>query len=101
MIIYNVTTRVEWRIASEWVRWMKEEHIPTVMATNKFARYQFVKLLDVDDVDGPTYAVQYFTPSMADYEDYVENFATALREEILNRWGENFISFRSLMQEVE
>ncbi len=71
------------------------------MATNKFERFQFLKLLDIDDVDGPTYAVQYFTPSMSAYQEYIENYSPAFRQEILNKWGENFISFRSLMQEVE
>lgn len=101
MIIYNVTIKVEPGIAREWLEWMKQSHIPEVMATGCFEQYRIVQLLEQDDSEGPTYAVQYQAASMDDYERYISNFAGTLRQQSLTRWGEAFIAFRSLMRVVQ
>ena len=101
MIIYNVTTKIEWPVADEWVQWMKDEHIPAILSTGCFTRYQFVKLLEVDNVDGATYAVQYFAPALADYNKYMRHYADAFSKESILKWGDRFISFRSLMEVVD
>ena len=100
MLIYNVTTKVEWSIADDWVRWMKEEHIPTVIATGYFIKFQFVKLLESDEEEGPTFAIQYFVPSQNDFDAYIKFHADAFRKEIIEKWGNRFIAFRSLMEVV-
>lgn len=98
MYIYNVTTKVHWSIHEQWVAWMKLTHIPAVIATGCFTHHHLVRLLDTDDSEGPTYAVQYFSNTKEDYERYIEFHATILREESFKKWGDLFISFRSLME---
>jgi hypothetical protein len=100
MIIYNVTTLVHWSIHETWVQWMQEEHMPAVVATGCFERYQLVRLLETDETEGPTYAAQYFSDTKDDYLRYIDNYAPGLRQEGLNKWGDKCISFRSLMQVV-
>ena len=98
--IYNVTIRVDQEIHEAWVDWMKKDHIPKVMDTGCFTHYQFVRLLEIDETDGPTYAVQYYAAAKDQYERYVETYAPVLRREISDAWGDRFIAFRSLMQVV-
>ncbi|MEI8097671.1 MAG: DUF4286 family protein [Sediminibacterium sp.] len=100
MYIYNITSKIDPSIHENWVVWMKETHIPEVMATNCFTQYQFVRLLEVDDSDGPTYAIQYMANSKADYNRYLEIHAPLLSKKAANAWGNLFIGFRSLMQVV-
>ena len=71
MVIYNVTIKVEWSIQEHWLRWMKDVHIPEVLGTEMFYKYQLVRLLEVDDTDGPTFAVQYYAKNLADYNFYI------------------------------
>lgn len=40
-IIYNVTTQADHSIAGQWLQWMKEEHIPDIIATGCFTRRYF------------------------------------------------------------
>lgn len=101
MIIYNVTTHVSHTIKDLWVDWMKQKHIPEIMGKNCFIKYQFVELLEVDETEGVTYAVQFYAESKALYIRYIEIYATALREDSLNTWGNQVISFRSLMKVVD
>ena len=100
MLIYNITTKVDHAISMEWVQWMKADHIPAIMETGKFVRFNFSKLLDVDETDGVTYAVQFFADQKTDYDQYILQHSTHLRKEAMDKWGANFISFRSLMEEV-
>ena len=100
MFIYNVTIKVEHTIHEAWVEWMKARHIPDVMATGCFTHYQFVRLLDIDETDGVTYAAQYYAATKADYNRYLELHAPALRQDSFNAWGNSFVGFRSLMQVV-
>ena len=57
-IIYNVTTQSHHSIASQWLQWMKEEHIPDIIATGCFTHAVILRLIEVDETQGPTYAVQ-------------------------------------------
>ena len=100
MYIYNVTCKVSWSIHDAWLRWMKEEHIPKVEATGCFRHTRVLRLLDIDDSEGPTYAVQYTAASLEEFREYEKTFAPALRKEVTDRWGASYIAFRSLMQEL-
>jgi hypothetical protein len=100
MIIYNVTTHVDKSIHTAWLEWMKTTHIPEIMQTGCFMKYQLTRLLDIDEAEGPTYAAQYYAESRASYNRYVELFAANLRKAAAGRWGDKIISFRSLMEVV-
>jgi len=101
MIIYNVTIKVEWDIANAWLEWMLNEHIPEVLATRCFTEHKVVRLLETDDSDGPTYAIQYYAASKADYDRYIHTHATHMRKRSTEKWGEKFMAFRSVMEVVQ
>ena len=100
MIIYNVTIKVHSSIQNEWLAWLKEEHIPDVLGTACFTGAIILRLLETDDSEGPTYAIQYQAESKALYNRYIEKFAASMRQKSFDKWGDKFIAFRSLMQVV-
>ena len=101
MIIYNLTIKVHADIQTAWLQWLKEIHIPEVMGTDCFTGYRILRLLDIDDCEGPTYAVQFDAASKAFYNLYIEKFAGEMRRRSFEKWGDQFIGFRSLMQIVD
>lgn len=101
MIIYNVTVKNDHSISAEWLQWMKEEHIPEIIATGCFTKATMLRLLEIDENEGPTHAVQYFAESKADYNRYIDKFAGELRKKAIDKWGDKFIAFRSVMQVVD
>ena len=100
MLIYNVTIKVDAAIADTWFRWLQQEHIPAIMNTGCYSEYKIVRLRDIDDSEGPTYAVQYFAPTREDYDRYIEQHATRFRQASIDKWGDRFIAFRTLMEVV-
>jgi len=99
-IIYNVTVKVEASIADAWLTWLQQEHIPEIMQTGCFSSYRVVRLLEVDDSDGPTYAIQYGAESKADYNRYITVHSSGMQQKSFAKWGNRFIAFRSVMQVV-
>ncbi len=100
MIIYNVTAKVNHAFVDEWLKWMKQEHIPELMNTGLFLDYRLSRLLDQDETEGPTFTVQYFCDSMEHYNTYIAEYAQAMRQKGLQRFGNNFIAFRTVMQVI-
>jgi hypothetical protein len=100
MFIYNVTIKLDGSIHESWVQWMSEVHIPEIMNTGCFEKFQFAKLLDIDDSEGPTYAVQYYAISKAQYNRYIDLYAGQMRKASTDKWGNRFIAFRTLMEVV-
>ena len=101
MFIYNVTIKVTNAIATEWLQWLREEHIPEITCTGCFTHARILQLLEVDDSEGPTYAIQYFAESIEQYEQYIETFAGMMRQKSFEKWGDQFIAFRSIMKIVQ
>jgi hypothetical protein len=101
MIIYNVTIKVDEAIAEPWLKWLLDEHIPDVMSTGCFSSFRVVRLIEVDETEGPTYAVQYNAETKSDYNRYIELHAPEMRRRSYDKWGDRFIAFRSVMQVVK
>ena len=101
MLIYNVTIKVQESIKTEWLAWLKEEHIPDVISTGCFTHAVILQLIEVDNSEGPTYAIQYNADSKADYNRYIEIHAPEMRRRANEKWGDGFIAFRSVMEVVK
>lgn len=97
MLIYNITYSVPHEICQEWLNWMKEEHIPEVLATGHFERHQLLKLLELDESESLTYACQFFAQTEGQYRSYISESAPGLRLKANQRWGDQVIGFRTLM----
>ena len=100
MFIYNVTIKVQASIKDEWLSWLKEVHIPEVINTGCFTGATILQLLDMDETEGPTYAIQYKAENKTFYDQYIEEFAGIMRQRSFDKWGDKFIAFRSIMQVV-
>ncbi|WP_431213012.1 DUF4286 family protein [Puia sp. P3] len=100
MIVYNVTSKVRWDILEGWLNWQLERQIPSIMATGLFDNHQVFRLLEQDEDEGPTFVVQFFTSSIDRYQQFVIEFGPAMQQEGYEKWGNGFISFRTLLESV-
>lgn len=100
MIVYNVTVKVDLDIHEIWLRWLKEDHIPRVMETGAFVKFNVFRIMEEDQTDGISYAVQYFAQTLNDYFDYKNNHAPRLQQEAKDLFPGKFVSHRTLLREV-
>jgi Domain of unknown function (DUF4286) len=100
MFTYNVTIKIDKSIQAAWLLWMQETHLHEVLATGMFDSAQLHQLLEPQDEEGYTYVAQYTTSSIDNYNNYIANFAPALRDKGFALFGNKFIAFRSLLQQI-
>jgi len=99
MIVYSVTVTIEREIEQEWLEWMQTKHIPDVMATGCFLRYEIKKLLEpIQEDSGPTYNIQYYCPSLEVLNTYFQQHAPVLQKEHTERYKDRFVAFRTILQ---
>lgn len=102
MILYNVTLNVDNDILQEWIQWMKETHLPEVMATGKFISYGFYKIQNHEPSDkSNNFSVQYLAMNLEDYQDYANKYGPALKKKTLDKYGDKVLAFRTLMESVD
>ncbi len=100
MIIYNVTVNIDDSVHDEWLRWMREVHIPEVMATGYFLENRFCRIL-VQEQEGTSYSIQYLCKNMEDLQEYQRDHAPALQTKHTERFSGKFVAFRTLLETVD
>lgn len=101
MIIYNVTVNIDNSVGEEWLKWMREKHIPDVLKTGMFSKSSILKVMGDEDSGGQTYSIQYTCESLSVYERYEKEFAPALREEHNKKYKDKFVAFRTLLEVIQ
>ncbi|MEW6468055.1 MAG: DUF4286 family protein [Bacteroidota bacterium] len=96
-IIYNVTVNIDDSVHDEWLRWMKEEHIPDVMNTGCFLENKICRIL-VNEESGTSYSIQYTCESMEKLNEYRQKHAQRLQKEHSERYRDKFVAFRTLLE---
>lgn len=97
MYIYNVTINIQEEIHDEWVKWMKEEHIPDMLATKKFTKALMTRVLVTEEMGGITYSVQYTAETKQKLIEYYQQDAPTLRAKTKPFEGK-FVAFRTELE---
>jgi len=100
MIIYNETIIVEEAIYDEWLKWMKEVHIPSVMATGFFLSYKILTVIDSPN-EGKTCCIQYYTEEHEHVKDFFNNHLERIHAVHQQRYENKFVLFNTLMETID
>lgn len=100
MLLYNVTVSIDEAIQEDWLKWMKEVHIPDVMATGCFIESRILRVQG-EEQGGVTYAISYLSPSEEKYNEYQERYAPTLQKEHTERYEGRFAAFRTILNVIE
>ena len=100
MYIYNVTTNIEESVHEEWLQWMKEIHIPEMLATGKFTQAKMCRVLVEEEMGGLTYSVQFTVSDKETLLRYYNEDADILRKKTMELFAGKFVSFRTEMEIV-
>jgi hypothetical protein len=100
MILYNVTSSVDPEVAEEWLAFMRDVHMPDIMATGYFVKSQLLRLLNEED-DGYTYAAQFYCLNVEQLDEYQETLAPGLRADLETRFPGQYVSFRTVLEVID
>ncbi|RNI23691.1 DUF4286 family protein [Rufibacter latericius] len=100
MILFNETVSIDNAVAAEWLQWMQETHIPEVMATTFFVKFQIARVVEEEDTGGTTYAVQYFARHMDDLLEYHRDHDQNMQAKMQARYAGQYAAFRTVLEVV-
>ena len=99
MILYNVTVSIDYDVHQNWLKWMKEVHIPNVLATGLFIENKIAKI-HAEEEGGVSYSIQYLLKSWDNYHNYIDNFSLELQKEYHTKYGNKSVAFRTILEIV-
>ena len=99
-VIYNVTVNIDHDVKDEWLKWMKEVHIPEVLETGLFLEAKLSKIL-AESGGGESFSIQYLLNNMDDYETYQKDHAPQLQQKHQQKWADKSVAFRTLLNVEE
>lgn len=100
MVVYNVTVSVDENVADDWLSWMRETHVPDVMATGHFKESRICRVHGEEE-GGFTYAITYVAFSEEELNTYQEKHAPRLQAEHSERFKGKFAAFRTLLSVID
>jgi hypothetical protein len=95
MIIYEVTAVVEARLAEAYERYMRQQHIPDVLASGCFQSADFASAAP------GRYRMRYEALSDEDLERYLATHAARLREDAASRFPEGVVLSREVWTAIQ
>ncbi|MFN0015150.1 MAG: DUF4286 family protein [Saprospiraceae bacterium] len=101
MILYNVTVTIDLDVHEDWVDWMRQTHIPEVLATGMLQSCRMSRMLGHEHQDSEIYAMQYLVEDMARLRRYMDEFAPELQRRHQQRYDGKYAAFRTVMEVVE
>jgi hypothetical protein len=99
MILYNVTINIDYDVHDEWLKWMKEVHVPDVINTRLFLNARICRI-HAEEEGGKSYSIQYLLKNMKDYELYQKDFSSKLQQEHSLKYKGKFVAFRTILEVV-
>ena len=99
MIIYSITFAIDDSIQEEWLQWMKEHYIQSIMNIGIFSDYRFSKTHPVAEVD-TAFNIQFRCESLAHLELFEEEHANSFNEKMIEKYRGKFGTFKMVLEEI-
>lgn len=98
MIVYCVQLSIDLECEADWLQWMCETHIPDVMKTGLFERYECLKQLEGPSTSAGVYQIRYYCASPDLLQHYQQTFAPGLQAEHSQRYAGRFSASRMVLE---
>jgi hypothetical protein len=100
MIVFNITVNISYAAEKEWLSYMKQTHIPEIMATGLPLDVKLLKLLTEIENDGSTYTSQISFRTMEDFLAYQTDHQANIQDKHHRIFNGQYVSFRTLLEEA-
>jgi hypothetical protein len=99
MIVYNETIIVEEASYENWISYIRQVHIPEVMATGYFDSYKVLNVIDSPN-EGVTTCVQYNTDSEERFAQFYNQHLQGLHKAHHELYENKYVLYSSLMETI-
>jgi hypothetical protein len=101
VIVYNITFNIDDTVEKDWLTWIKNEHIPDILATGLFSTYKLFRILVEEELGGKTYALQFFAQSLDEIKLYQLRYKQMFDQMHQKKFGGKYVDFRTVLEEMD
>lgn len=101
MINYTVKIHIDLEIESHWFDWMRNQHIPDVLATGLFSECIILKAIEPEEEGKATYSFLYMCDSDSELNTYLAVYAPDLRDEHTKLFEGRFSASRNISEVLD
>lgn len=101
MIIANTTICVDYAVEQAWQLWMQTVYLPMLHETGCLAQARLFRIQTTEEQGGASYALQLECRSEDEYSHFVERFQKSFDSLHHNKYGNHFVSFTTLLRQVQ
>lgn len=98
MYIYNVTTNVEADTAQEWLAYMRETHIPEMIATGCFTGAKLTRVMIQEEMGGKTFSIQYAVTDKETFKGYYVAYAADMNSRLDQKFKGKYVTFQTELE---
>ncbi len=98
MYIYNVTTNIELEIEKEWLDYMKEQHIPSMISTGCFTGAKLTRVMVREEQGGKTFSIQYSVSDKETFKGYYVAYAADMNTKLDKLFAGKYVSFQTELE---
>lgn len=99
IIIYSETTAVAESVEQNWLKFMKEDHIPALMETGLFIDFRFVRIPESEGVDR-SYNLQLRCENLDKFNEFKAFHENKFKQAVSKKFQGNFGSFQSRLEQL-
>jgi S-adenosylmethionine:tRNA-ribosyltransferase-isomerase (queuine synthetase) len=100
MFLYNVTVGIDKEVETEWIAWIKEQHIPKIMNTGYFLESKLYKVVSQEDEGSVSYCIQLFSDKIEKIVEYLDKHTNTVIEEHRQKFKDRHVAFNTLLEEI-
>lgn len=101
MLIFNTTYLVSDKMHGVWLKWVREQHIPSLLQSGFFTAPQVAKVMSAEEQDGTSYSVQFKVEDIVALENWHLQYAKAFEQDVQQRFGAEVIFFATVLELIQ
>jgi hypothetical protein len=99
MLVYTLTVNVEESVASEWLLWIKEDFLVSMLGTGFFDKHHLFKVLH--DTEGHTYTFQFFCKDVLLYQQFELEFKKQILQDLMDSFPGKVVYFNTMLEQLD
>ncbi len=101
MILLNTTFHVHNSVLNDFIDWVHDTYIKQAIDSQIFSSPILSRILADVDPEGTSFALQLKAENIETAQQWHDNDASKLKDDIFKKWGERILHFTTYMEIVE
>jgi len=101
MLIFNTTYLVSDDVHNNWLKWIREQHIPFMLDSTYFSHPQVARVITSDKQEGTSFSVQFRVDDMRTLKRWNQEYNKAFQDNCSQQFGTEVIFFTTVLELVD